>query len=160
MGYFDRKYGRVFCCIPTKLGVVILALCLLVGALLDALPSAFRNKDHQEDVQEIVSRSLASEHEYFAALSRKAQEVGFAVKSTKTGLITVPMADDKALSNKEYEALSEEDKKKVEERRRLLEPFIHDFVSRTRPSSRRPRRPSRRRTWPWPSGWHRCLCGG
>ena len=104
----------------------------LVGALLDALPSAFRNKDHQEDVQEIVSRSLASEHEYFAALSRKAQEVGFAVKSTKTGLITVPMADDKALSNKEYEALSEEDKKKVEERRRLLEPFIHDFVSRTR----------------------------
>lgn len=35
MGYFDRKYGRVFCCIPTKLGVVILALCLLVGALLE-----------------------------------------------------------------------------------------------------------------------------
>ena len=101
-------------------------------ALLEALPAAFREKVHQEEVQEIVSKSLATEHEYFATLARKAQEVGFAVKSTKTGLITVPMADDRALSNKEYEALSEDEKKKVEERRRLLEPFIHDFVSRTR----------------------------
>ena len=103
-----------------------------VESLRDDLPTAFRDKEHQEEVQEIVSASLATEHDYFAALAEKAAEIGFVVKSTKTGLITVPLVDGASLSNKEYEALSEDDKKAIEERRRTLEPFIHDFVARTR----------------------------
>ena len=104
----------------------------LVEHLQEELPKAFRDRSHQEDVQVLVSKSLSIEHDYFTDLTRKALEIGFAVKSTKTGLITVPMKDDKALSNKEYEELSDEEKKSIEEKRRSLEPHIHDFVSRTR----------------------------
>jgi len=104
----------------------------LVEALQGELPDAFRDKEYQAEVQDIVSESLSAEHDYFATLSKRAEEVGFAVKSTKTGLVTVPMADGKSLSNKEYDALSEDEKKTIEERRRALEPHIHDFVSRTR----------------------------
>jgi len=104
----------------------------LVAYLREELPAAFRDRGHQEEVQEIVSQSLGREHEYFAELTRRALEVGFAVKSTKTGLITVPMKGEKTLSNKGYEALSEEEKKEIEERRRVLEPSIHEFVSKTR----------------------------
>ena len=104
----------------------------LVETLQVELPAAFRDKEYQAEVQDIVSESLSSEHDFFAVLSKRAEEVGFAVKSTKTGLVTVPMAEGKSLSNKEYEALSEAEKKTIEERRRALEPYIHDFVSRTR----------------------------
>ena len=104
----------------------------LVEALQSDLPAAFRDKEYQAEVQDIVSESLSAEHDYFATLSKRAEEVGFAVKSTKTGLVTVPMAEGKSLSNKEYDALSETEKKTIEERRRALEPHIHDFVSRTR----------------------------
>ncbi len=104
----------------------------LIGHLKEQLPQAFRDKEHQEEVQELISRSLAQEHEYFSALTKKAADIGFSVKSTKTGLITIPMLEDKPLSNKEYDALSDTDKKRIEERRRQLEPFIHDFVARTR----------------------------
>jgi predicted ATP-dependent protease len=105
---------------------------VLVEALREDLPAAFRDKEYQSEIQEIVSESLTTEHEFFAALSRKAEEVGFAVKSTKTGLITVPLIDGRTISNKEYEALSEDGKKAIEERRRSLEPHIHEFVSKTR----------------------------
>jgi lon-related putative ATP-dependent protease len=104
----------------------------LVEALQGELPAAFRDKEYQAEVQDIVSESLSAEHDHFATLSKRAEEVGFAVKSTKTGLVTVPMAEGKSLSNKEYDALSEDEKKTIEERRRALEPYIHDFVSRTR----------------------------
>ncbi len=100
--------------------------------LQEELPAAFRDKDYQSEIQDIVSESLSMEHDYFATLAKRAEEVGFAVKSTKTGLVTVPMIDGRSISNKEYDALLEEDKKVIEERRRALEPHIHDFVSRTR----------------------------
>jgi len=104
----------------------------LVAWLKEELPKAFRGRDYQEEVQQVVSSSLARENEFFAALSKRATDIGFAVKSTKTGLITVPMLGEKVLSNKEYEALPDSDKKEIEERRRLLEPYIHEFVARTR----------------------------
>ena len=109
-----------------------MAMDWLVEELLTELPKAFRAREYQEEIQEIVSGSLAKEQEYFGALSKKAGEIGFQVKSTKTGLITIPMIGEKSLSNKEYEALGEEEKAGIEERRRALEPMIHDFVSRTR----------------------------
>ncbi len=108
------------------------AMDQLVETLKEELPKEFRAREYQEEIQEIVSGSLAKEQEYFGNLSKKAAEIGFQVKSTKTGLITIPMAGEKALSNKEYEALSDEDKQGIEERRRVLEPMIHDFVARTR----------------------------
>lgn len=104
----------------------------LIAFLKKELPKAFRERQYQEEVQEIVSRSLSRENEFFNQLAKRAAEIGFVVKSTKTGLITVPMQGDKVLSNKEYDALSDEEKKLIEEKRRLLEPYIHEFVARTR----------------------------
>lgn len=108
------------------------AMDWLVETLKNDIPKAFRAREYQEEVQDIVSGSLSKEQEYFALLSKKAAEIGFVVKSTKTGLVTIPTINDKAISNKEYEALEDEQKEAIEERRRILEPLIHDFVSRTR----------------------------
>jgi len=104
----------------------------LVNHMKEQFPKAFRDREHQEEIQEVVSGSLSREHEFFSALSKKAKDLGFLVKSTKTGLITIPLSGTKALSNQDYDALSDDDKKEIEQRRRELDPFIHDFVSRTR----------------------------
>jgi len=104
----------------------------LIATLKEALPKAFREREHQEEIQEVVSSSLSREHEFFSGLSKRAKDLGFLVKSTKTGLITIPLSGTKALSNQEYDALSDEQKKEIEQRRRELDPSIHEFVSKTR----------------------------
>lgn len=130
---FQKKENPIALSVPAGKGRVFAHdMERMVEELKESLPAAFRDKGHQEEIQELVSGSLAREHEFFATLSEKAQEVGFSVKSTKTGLITIPKMGAKTLTNKEYEALSEQEKKGIEERRRLLEPFIHEFVSQTR----------------------------
>jgi predicted ATP-dependent protease len=130
---FKEKENPTAFRLPAGLGRKLAAdMDALVTSLKVELPKAFRERTHQEDVQEVVSRSLAREHEFFADLSHKAVGLGFAVKSTKTGLITIPLKNEQTLSNKEYEALNDEEKKEIEERRRELEPHIHDFVSKTR----------------------------
>ena len=130
---FQKKENPIALSLPAGRGRVFAQeMDRIVEELKESLPTGFRDKGHQEEIQELVSSSLALEHEYFASLSEKAQEVGFAVKSTKTGLITIPKKEAKTLTNKEYEALSDKEKKTIEERRRLLEPFIHEFVSLTR----------------------------
>lgn len=96
------------------------------------LPKAFQAKPHQEEVQELISESIEKEHSLFADLSRRATEHGFVVKSTKSGIITIPMVDDKIISNKDYEKLTENERKDIEERRKRIDPVINEFLQKAR----------------------------
>ena len=104
----------------------------LILGLTSDLPKAFQSKTHQEQVQEVVSQSIEKEHELFSDLSRKASENGFVVKSTKSGIVTIPMLGEKVLSNKDYESLSPPDRKDIEGRRKRLDPAVNEFLQKAR----------------------------
>ena len=67
------------------------------------------------------------------ALSRAAEQVGFLVRSNKNDeLVTLPVVDGKTLSDKDVMALPEEERKKLDKKRELLEPLFTEFVQSNR----------------------------
>ncbi|HIN85942.1 MAG TPA: hypothetical protein EYN06_05625 [Myxococcales bacterium] len=104
----------------------------IVAELREQIPMVFHSKEHQEKVQALLNESLDEENDCFVALNKKAEKHGFTIKSTKTGIVTIPMAGDKVISNKDYANLSEAERKDIEERRKHLDPTISGFLQQTR----------------------------
>ena len=108
------------------------ALSQLITQMREQVPKVFHSKEHQEKVQGILNEGLDRENDSFVSLSKEAEKIGFAVKSTKTGIVTIPMLDDKVISNKDYAHLSDDERRRVEEARKRLDPHISQFLQRTR----------------------------
>jgi lon-related putative ATP-dependent protease len=117
---------------PGTGGTLKRELAEVITGLRESIPKVFHSKEHQEKVQGILNDSLDRENDCFVDLSKEASEVGFTIKSTKTGIVTIPMVDDKVISNKDYAHLTEEERRRIEENRKKLDPHISEFLQRTR----------------------------
>ena len=104
----------------------------VVAELREQIPKVFHSKEHQEKVQGILNEGLDKENDCFVELSKKAKDFGFTIKSTKTGIVTIPMVESKIISNKDYAHLDDEERRAIEERRKSLDPHISEFLQRTR----------------------------
>ena len=104
----------------------------LVLDLKDDFPKTFHSKAHQERIQRILNEGLESENKGFLELAKQAQEIGFLVKSTKDGLVTIPLLAGKPVGSKDYAELNEEQRSLVEGNRQKLEPFVSQFLESTR----------------------------
>jgi len=119
--------------LPPGDGVVLKeAVEELIPILVEKLPNAFHSKEHQERIQRIINASIEVENNLFAELNQKAEKHGFTVKSTKTGLATVPVVKGEPLSTKELGELPEKKRRAIEKKRTKLEPLISSFLERTR----------------------------
>ena len=108
------------------------AMAKIIAELRENIPKVFHSKEHQEKVQGILNESLDRENDCFVELSQEAQKVGFTIKSTKTGIVTIPMVEEKIISNKDYAHLTEEERRHIEEARKKLDPHISEFLQKTR----------------------------
>jgi len=104
----------------------------LVTDLRTEMPKAFHGKGHQERMQRILNEGLEAENKGFVDLARRAQEIGFLVKSTKDGLVTIPLVNGKPVGSKEYGDLSDEQRTEVDSNRQRLEPVVSQFLEATR----------------------------
>ncbi|NOZ00765.1 MAG: AAA family ATPase [Deltaproteobacteria bacterium] len=105
---------------------------MLIEDLRIEIPKAFHGKVHQERIQRILNEGLEQENGEFVNLSKDAKKCGFIVKSTKDGLVTIPIVDDKPVGSKEYGNLTDEQRAAVEAGRQKLEPLISAFLESTR----------------------------
>ena len=108
------------------------ALDELVAQFAQKLPQVYHSREYQTLVQEVVNRGLEAENEAFLKLSEFATKVGFHVKTTKDGLITVPLYNNRPLSEKDYDRLPGDVKRKIEDQRKKLTPVVQEFLHATR----------------------------
>ena len=108
------------------------AMKLLLEDLRVEMPKAFHGKVHQERIQRILNEGLEQENREFVNLAKDAQDCGFLVKSTKEGLVTIPVVKGKPVGTKEYGDLSDKQRGVVEANRQKLEPLISKFLEVTR----------------------------
>ena len=87
----------------------------LVEDLLTALPAAFQSDEYRRRAQEIRDEFKAREDEIAATLGKHAAEQGVALLSTPTGYSLAPLHDDKVLSPKEFEALGDDEKARLQQ---------------------------------------------
>lgn len=111
----------------------------LIEDLKVELPKAFQSRDHQERIHRILNDGLDMENEQFAALTKTAKELGFTIKSTKNGILTIPEVEGRPLSGKEYNNLPDEQRKVIEENRQGLDPQVAEFMQTSRDLEREAR---------------------
>jgi lon-related putative ATP-dependent protease len=104
----------------------------LIAQFAMKLPQVYHSREYQTLVQEVVNRGLEAENEAFLKLSEFASKVGFHVKTTKDGLITVPLYNNRPLSEKDYDRLPGDVKRKIEDQRKKLTPVVQEFLHATR----------------------------
>ncbi len=103
-----------------------------VEVLADELPAALQSEEYENKVNATVNASNDKKTKLFNELEKNARSMNFGVKSTRMGIVTVPIIDGKPLSEKEYSELTEQQKEEIETSRNSLEPEVLDFARRVR----------------------------
>ncbi|WGL59533.1 AAA family ATPase [Pigmentibacter sp. JX0631] len=104
----------------------------LMEQLTVELVDAFQSEEYETNVNSTVNVSNEKKAKLFSELEKAAKAKNFGVKSTRMGIVTVPIVEGKPLSEKDYSDLNEEQKEKIESERNLLEPEVLDFARKVR----------------------------
>lgn len=103
-----------------------------IEQLTSELLAAFQAEDYETQVNQTVNISNEKKQRLFADLEKLAKSKNFGIKSTRMGIVTVPIVDGKPLSEKDYAELDEDQKTKIESKRNQLEPEVLDFARKVR----------------------------
>jgi len=93
------------------------------------IPKVFESKEYEKQKNELVEQAQTKRREVFSSLEQEAQDKGFSVRKTISGLIIVPVKKTgEPLTEEEYEALDEKTRKRIEEIGRTLQERLNDVV--------------------------------
>jgi lon-related putative ATP-dependent protease len=92
----------------------------LMNKLKDDLTKAFSSEDYVEQRKKSAEESQEAQQKLLMELRDEAQEQGFMLQVTSSGPAFFPIANGKPMSQEEFLALSEEERKKLEEKRAEL----------------------------------------
>lgn len=104
----------------------------LIDQLTVELVDAFQSEEYETNVNAAVNLNNEKKSKLFNELEKHAKAKNFGVKSTRMGIVTVPIVDGKPLSEKDYSELTDEQKEKIESDRNQLEPEVLDFARKVR----------------------------
>ena len=104
----------------------------LIESLSEHLAQAFQTEEYENAINAKMNESNEKKSKLFSKLEKHAKEKTFGVKSTRMGIVTIPIVEGKPLSEKEYGELSEQAKEKIEHERNKLEPAVLDFARKVR----------------------------
>jgi lon-related putative ATP-dependent protease len=101
----------------------------LVKILRVEIPKVFESKEYEKQKNKIIEESQKKQRGIFVSLEEEAQQKGFSVRKTISGLIIVPVKKTgEPLTEEEYELIDEKTKKKIDEMGRTLQEKLNDVV--------------------------------
>ncbi len=100
----------------------------LVQNLLGAARKMFESDDYAEQRKEMVEKLQKEQQAMMEGLMRESSENGFALRMTPSGIVLLPMKDGKPMQEAEYLALSDAEKKALEQRRVELEKKVESTL--------------------------------
>jgi len=104
----------------------------LIDDLTQEIPKAFDSEDYDDRRSEVVRGFQERINELFSEMEDEARQEGFAIKRTSAGFVTIPIRDGEALSQDEYNQLSEEEKEEYEEKRNDVQSAVSDTIRRAK----------------------------
>lgn len=84
------------------------------------IPKAFEDGDYKHKKGAIIQSVQMKMVEYFQDIETEAQDAGFDMKRTPDGIIFIPLKDGKPFSPEDYENLTAQDRREMEEKGRKL----------------------------------------
>lgn len=104
----------------------------LVEQLTMDVQEAFQSEEYEGNVNAKMNYFSEQKNILYSKLEKLALNKGFSLKSSRMGIITVPMQKGKNLSEKEYKSLGEKERKNIERKRADLEPKVLKFAREIR----------------------------
>lgn len=93
----------------------------LVKELKTCIHKSFESKDYEEQKNSIINKFQEKRDLLVADLERKAQEKGFELKQTSTGLISIPLYKGKPVNPEKFDGLSDKEREAIEKNREALQ---------------------------------------
>ncbi|MFK7872145.1 MAG: AAA family ATPase [Oligoflexales bacterium] len=130
---FEKKYEPQIIGFPTGEGAVFANMMEeSIREMKDHLHHAFSSSDYENAVNQHFSEMSDEESKQFSTLEKVAREHGFQIRTSKTGMESVPVVGGRALSEKEYSRLGDEDRRKIEQNRTDLDVEMLQFARSVR----------------------------
>jgi hypothetical protein len=91
-----------------------------------------QSKEYELDKTKIILENQERNNELFSALEKEAQEKGYALQRTVSGLVMVPQKEERNMTQEEYEALPADEKEKIDATGNELKGKLADVLSEVR----------------------------
>jgi lon-related putative ATP-dependent protease len=96
------------------------------------IPKALESKEYEGNKAAIVEQFQEKNGELFGDLEKEATSHGFAIQRTVSGLVMVPQKEGRNFTQEEYEALSAEEREKLEDGGKELTEKLNDVLRQVR----------------------------
>jgi lon-related putative ATP-dependent protease len=109
----------------------------LIKILKAEIPKVFESKEYEKQKNKIIEEPQKQQKDIFSSLEEEAQQKGFSVRKTVSGLIIIPVKKTgEPLTEDEYELLDENTRKKIDEIGKTLQEKLNDVVRIARESEK------------------------
>ncbi|MDD5634640.1 MAG: AAA family ATPase, partial [Candidatus Omnitrophica bacterium] len=96
------------------------------------IPRAFESEDYETRRQDLLKDYKNKRDAVLEDIENKAYEEGFVLKQSATGVILVARSGDHPMTSEEYDALPDEEKEKIEQKKHELHIKIEQVLSEVR----------------------------
>jgi lon-related putative ATP-dependent protease len=100
----------------------------LVTRLAEEIPKVFESKEYEEQKGRIAAEHQEKNKQLFQELEERANQEGFILQRTVSGLALVPTKEGHPLSQQEYEELSDEEKADIDRRGTELQTHLNEVL--------------------------------
>lgn len=104
----------------------------LLTAVRSHIPKALESKDYENQKAAIMEAHQEKNNELFTALEREAQERGFSLQRTVSGLVMVPQKEGRNFTQEEFEALPAQEQEAIDTVGNDLKEKLADVISQIR----------------------------
>jgi hypothetical protein len=103
-----------------------------IDLMMSEIPKVFESKEYEEQKTHIQEQLERAKEILFEETGRGAQELGFQLSVTRTGIVKVPLFKGKPLQSEDLEKLSAEQRLEMDDREKKVDTEIRDFLSKAR----------------------------
>jgi len=103
-----------------------------VELMLTEIPKAFESKEYEEQKTRLQEGLEKAKEALFTETGEKAQELGFQLSVTRTGIVKVPLLKGKPIQAEDVDRLTTEQRLEIEEREKHVDAEIRDFLAKAR----------------------------
>jgi len=104
----------------------------LVQRLAEEIPKVFESKEYEEQKNRIAAEFQEKNKKLFQDLEQQANESGFVLQRTVSGLVLVPIRGERPLSQQEYEDLSDDERNELDRKGEVLHAQLNEVHRQVR----------------------------
>jgi len=138
---FDLPDKPIAFCLPAGVGAALREdVEELVTQLAEEVPKLFESKEYEQQKNKISNDYQERNKQYFQELENEAARQGFMLQRTVSGLVLVPVHEDHALSQQEYDDLSDALREEIDRKGNSLHEKLNDVMRQVRDAEKEMRK--------------------